>query len=641
MFSEGSADAVLFEVKDIPQVGPLQSGRINCYSEFSKLGNDFHLQALMSFRFRRTLGIIPGVRLNLSRSGPSVSLGRRGLHCTVGLRGTRTTVGFPGTGLSWTKYRSYSSGGKSRLGNRPHVTGPGSSPVFPEKIASNDPTAKVFESAPIERLGAGSTSELAPVLDAARKQWGYSPVVLAMAFLLVGLAVLSNSPPATVGAIVFGIIAWAATSLIDRKRRTVMLEYNLHDDELRKFNHMVEAFKRICNCERVWSVPLLVQQRDWKRNAGATQTIQAQKTTPRIRTPPLIKSNLTFPALQARKETIYFAPDAILVVAGSSVAALRYDEVEVDACSVKFIENDRAPRDTQVVGETWEFVNRKGGPDRRFANNRKLPVCLYGRLSLKSDSGLNEMFQFSQVDAAIQFASSVVAMRHSPTPDQPIENTIGQVVDLQKDEKPDPLIAFAGETEKARTLATEHGKFWEFLLMEELLKSRLETIKGEYEAFKKSLPYIPKKQFSGPDFIHWLADEFERLSSILNKMIKCVNEEMLASLGKPGVAGDPVDMLRAVDVLSDCCRSFLAFELEVSIAEPPSKLKVFSATLRGVALAIIGVVEQLANQWSEKVEALRNGSREFHINLAFPNLPQLNEALVEMGKVRQHPELYL
>ena len=64
-------------------------------------------------------------------------------------------------------------------------------------------------------------------------------------------------------------------------------------------------------------------------------------------------------------------------------------------------------------------------------------------------------------------------------------------------------------------------------------------------------------------------------------------------------------------------------------------------TLRGTTLTVIGFVEQLANQWSQKVEALRNGSKEFQINLKFPSLPQLNEAMVEMGKVQQHPELYL
>jgi Protein of unknown function (DUF4236) len=162
-----------------------------------KVGGPLDYRLLqMAFRFRRTLGIVPGIRLNLSRSGSSVSLGVRGLHYTVGLRGTRTTVGIPGTGASWTSYRPYSSGRRSQLRNRPDATAPGTSPVLPEKAALDDPTAKVFESAPIKRLGAGSTSELAPVLDAARKQWGYSPVVLGWLFCsLASRFYLIHRPP--------------------------------------------------------------------------------------------------------------------------------------------------------------------------------------------------------------------------------------------------------------------------------------------------------------------------------------------------------------------------------------------------------------------------------------------------------------
>ena len=42
------------------------------------------------------------MRLNLSRSGPSLSLGVRGAHVTVGKRGVRRTVGIPGTGIFYT-----------------------------------------------------------------------------------------------------------------------------------------------------------------------------------------------------------------------------------------------------------------------------------------------------------------------------------------------------------------------------------------------------------------------------------------------------------------------------------------------------------------------------------------------------------
>jgi hypothetical protein len=61
----------------------------------------------MSIRFRRRLSIFPGFRLNLSRSGVSVSLGGRGAWYTIGRHGTRATVGLPGSGLSYSSYRRY------------------------------------------------------------------------------------------------------------------------------------------------------------------------------------------------------------------------------------------------------------------------------------------------------------------------------------------------------------------------------------------------------------------------------------------------------------------------------------------------------------------------------------------------------
>lgn len=56
----------------------------------------------MGFRFSRRIRILPGVSVNLSKSGPSVSVGPRGAKHTIGSKGSRTTVGIPGTGISHT-----------------------------------------------------------------------------------------------------------------------------------------------------------------------------------------------------------------------------------------------------------------------------------------------------------------------------------------------------------------------------------------------------------------------------------------------------------------------------------------------------------------------------------------------------------
>jgi hypothetical protein len=54
----------------------------------------------MAFRFRRSIRLAPGLRLNVGKRGVSVSAGVRGASISVGRRGVYGNVGVPGTGLS-------------------------------------------------------------------------------------------------------------------------------------------------------------------------------------------------------------------------------------------------------------------------------------------------------------------------------------------------------------------------------------------------------------------------------------------------------------------------------------------------------------------------------------------------------------
>jgi Protein of unknown function (DUF4236) len=64
----------------------------------------------MGFRFSRRIGILPGLKLNFSGNGVSLSAGVRGAHLNFGSRGTYASVGLPGTGLS---YRQRIGGGRA------------------------------------------------------------------------------------------------------------------------------------------------------------------------------------------------------------------------------------------------------------------------------------------------------------------------------------------------------------------------------------------------------------------------------------------------------------------------------------------------------------------------------------------------
>jgi hypothetical protein len=59
------------------------------------------------FRLWRRVRLFPGLTVNLSKRGASVSAGVRGAHVTVGRRGIRKTVGIPGTGMFITDQKSW------------------------------------------------------------------------------------------------------------------------------------------------------------------------------------------------------------------------------------------------------------------------------------------------------------------------------------------------------------------------------------------------------------------------------------------------------------------------------------------------------------------------------------------------------
>lgn len=74
----------------------------------------------MGFRFRKSVKIAPGVKLNFGKKSTSVSFGGKGARYTVSSTGRKTaTVGIPGTGISYSSTQSAKGGsaGKSASGS--------------------------------------------------------------------------------------------------------------------------------------------------------------------------------------------------------------------------------------------------------------------------------------------------------------------------------------------------------------------------------------------------------------------------------------------------------------------------------------------------------------------------------------------
>jgi hypothetical protein len=359
----------------------------------------------MAFRFRSALKVIPGIRLNLSKSGASVSLGGRGFHYTIGPKGTRTTVGLPGTGLSWTNYRSYTG---SNLGNEqsnPVRYLPSSEPNA--GATQSEPTLSPIESKRTDEINALSTSQLAPILNSAYHRFRLAPLLLAVSLCSFILALNSGLQE------LVGLSALCATIFVplsvflDRYRRSVKVSLTLNTAGKTIATVLNDAFSDLRSAERIWSIRAEGRTADWKRNAGATTLNHRDPIYPGAARPVCVRGRIAFPTLKVGGAEIFFLPDAVLVISNKAVAALNYADLDFSSTSVRFIEEDKVPSDTTIVGQTWRFVNKAGGPDRRFNFNKQLPICEYGEMEFRSAGGLHGMMQISKLAAGKRFTKAL------------------------------------------------------------------------------------------------------------------------------------------------------------------------------------------------------------------------------------------
>jgi len=201
---------------------------------------------------------------------------------------------------------------------------------------------------------------------------------------------------ATVGALLLALACWLRIKDIERKGFVV--QYELDAGAEKAAGELVEALEQMSKAARVWYLDSTREVLDRKYHAGASNVVKRTATRVGFGEPPYLRTNVPVPNIKMGKETLYFLPDRLLVYADTTIGAVSYAELQIRAESSHFIEESRSalPDDAEVVSTTWRYVNKKGGPDRRFKDNPELPIALYEELSLSSASGLREVLQISK-----------------------------------------------------------------------------------------------------------------------------------------------------------------------------------------------------------------------------------------------------
>lgn len=345
-------------------------------------------------RFRKSFKLGGGVRVNLSKSGIGYSWGIPGYRITRTAKGkTRTTTSIPGTGISFSKNISSKTKPES-----PNFTPPTTQQYFAENPLTDIESTKSLDNINQEYNEIIQRIKTVILLNKIS-------TILILCFMLIFGAV-SSSTYIVLGLLlpILGIIL----KIIVHTKGRIDFKYSFDDYYRDKYRSRILKWIELNKSNKLWQITQERQNDNTKRTAGASKTINRIPIRINKKKPFYFNSETTIIQIKLYKEEIFILPDKILVHKKNDFWLVDYDSVKISEENIRFVESSSVPKDAQIVDYTWQYVNKNGSPDKRFADNRRLPVCLYGEITMISNQGLNVCIECSNSELANNLAQYLI-----------------------------------------------------------------------------------------------------------------------------------------------------------------------------------------------------------------------------------------
>lgn len=526
-------------------------------------------EAYMPFYIRKAVTVGP-FRFNLSKSGVGLSAGVKGFRVGTGPRGNYIHMGRGGL-----YYRQSLPGGQSTHDSQ-NIR---SETSHVELQALNN--LSVVETGNVLNMTDSNAQDVIKQINEKLSTISFWPFICFSG--LCAIFLLNNYFPENqilylvcgVFTIVFSLIV----SRYDQTRKTVVLMYDLDNESTHAFKNLTEEFDKFISVSKKWNIEAKGDIQDWKRNAGASTLVKRISAVFSYKAPRVIKSNVGTPAIIGGKQSLYFFPDILLVIEGRKAGAINYNKLKIDVDYMSFVEEESVPPDAEVISHTWKYVNKNGGPDRRFNNNREIPIMQYQTLYFSSGTGLSKLLHLSKCQDRSEFvravakvgklvAEQLATFAANPRPDQDNETTKPQPKLLEQNTRQSQIDSrHARSSRKPLIIATGVvlGGVAALLLYPVKL-SENEPIEREDEnrpeivSPRDGPPYSasPTKTTPGPtkDFVHQAQpDDAARASGTQTSSVRTLqptgNEAAADSTGSNSIQieGSSQDMVRRIQTL--------------------------------------------------------------------------------------------
>lgn len=354
----------------------------------------------MAFSVRTSVKVGP-LRFNLSKAGIGVSAGIKGFRVGTGPRGNYIRIGAGGV-----RYQQTFAGGGAASQAKPDETFDNNpSVVIP---ANTHDGFEAIDSGEITQMVDSSSANLVNELNSKRKQWRTWPATAVLSGLITFYFSYAGAAQWLIYfALCAAVILTGIAALYDALSKSVVILYDIEDECHSTFEALHSAFNVMKSCKSSWHLQAQASVTDKKYHAGADSLVKRQAISLSVKNPPYIKTNVATPCIPVGSQTLYFFPDRVLVFEPNGVGAVSYENLNITLETSQFIESEGVPSDAKVVDHTWKYVNKRGGPDKRFSDNCQIPIALYQDIHFSSITGLNERIQLSRTDVSQLFAGGI------------------------------------------------------------------------------------------------------------------------------------------------------------------------------------------------------------------------------------------
>lgn len=324
----------------------------------------------MGIRFRKSINLGKGFRINMSKSGPGFSWGGKGFRITRTSKGNiRTTASIPGTGLSYQK--EFKNPLRAKKGK-------GAS----KEINKND---KVIDFDQVLSYGVDfdnvRSTALEDVLEATSSRRPYKLIGLGISILAIILAFKN---------IFFGLglIPGFLLFFYKSKADDAYIDYDFNQDSGEEFDLTNKFLLGILESDKNWFVDRLGLVGDSQSILVRDELRLSKGVKGGLRT------NVEVISLEGRDLALSFLPDCLLIVRGNEKRALAYEDIDVDLGAEVFLEDETIPKDAKLIEKTYLHTNKDGSRDQRYKTNPEVNRVEYGTLELRGD-GIDLLIAFS------------------------------------------------------------------------------------------------------------------------------------------------------------------------------------------------------------------------------------------------------